>query len=288
MSNDTPRIAVNVDVTNPGQFFACCGLLELASRIDPYTVAHFENGQFVMSADIRSILEQFFRCDVEVDTSVSSSPDEDEDDGEDESKIDELNPHRGRTYPMTLGAPFHLRLDWWKEKAAQKQKLKTWTPGQRVTDLLVGFHHGNNKKAKYTPPMRKLFEDVVKNYPDDWLRKTGPINNPSSFSYDSRLSRNNALDLGHVTINTMAFSPAVDVLTLIGLQRFRPKMITVWVRNQYCTWSKPLPVQVAAVAAQGVIPYLIGTCFEFPIKPRDAQGRYKLFGHAQSIRRHHD
>ncbi|MCX7699282.1 MAG: hypothetical protein N2039_00225, partial [Gemmataceae bacterium] len=30
-----PAITVDVDVTNPGQFFACCGLLALADRLWP-------------------------------------------------------------------------------------------------------------------------------------------------------------------------------------------------------------------------------------------------------------
>ena len=108
-----------------------------------------------------------------------------------------------------------------------------------------------------------------------------------AFSYDSRLSRNNALDQGHVGNSTMAFSPAVDVLTLVGLQRFRPRMLERWTRNLYCTWNQPLPVEIAAVAALGLIPQLIDRCFEFPIKRRDAQGRFKLFGHAQPVRRPH-
>ena len=35
MSDPTPSIMVAVDPTNPGQFFACCGLLELADRLWP-------------------------------------------------------------------------------------------------------------------------------------------------------------------------------------------------------------------------------------------------------------
>ena len=35
MSYPEPSITVNVDVTNPGQFLACCGLLELADRLWP-------------------------------------------------------------------------------------------------------------------------------------------------------------------------------------------------------------------------------------------------------------
>lgn len=41
MSHPEPTIRINVDVTNPGQFFACCGVLELASRIDPHSTARF-------------------------------------------------------------------------------------------------------------------------------------------------------------------------------------------------------------------------------------------------------
>jgi len=33
MMCEQPTLAVKVDVTNPGQFFACCGLLELGHRL---------------------------------------------------------------------------------------------------------------------------------------------------------------------------------------------------------------------------------------------------------------
>lgn len=292
MSNFEPIIHMNVDLTNPGQFFACCGLLELASRIDPNSTARFENGEFLISGDVRSLLEDFFKCHVTVDTSVTSAND-DTDDGETAPGDDnnEVDSHRGRIYPMTLHEPFNLRLDWWISEEAQRQKLKTWTAGQRVTDLLLGYHKKHKRKGKTElvsiPSMREHFAEVVKQDHQDWLREPLPIEVPMAFSYDSRLSRNNALDLGYVGNSTMAFSPAIDVLVLIGLQRFRPRMLEVWTRNLYCTWSQPLSVEIAAVTALGLIPQLIDSCFEFPIKPRDAQGRYKLFGHAQPVRSPH-
>ena len=43
MSDTKPNITVNVDVTNPGQFFACCGLLELADRLWPGAEGWFSN-----------------------------------------------------------------------------------------------------------------------------------------------------------------------------------------------------------------------------------------------------
>lgn len=33
MNPNQAAIRINVDLTNPGQFFACCGLLELADRL---------------------------------------------------------------------------------------------------------------------------------------------------------------------------------------------------------------------------------------------------------------
>ena len=46
MNRPIPSIRVKVDVTNPGQFFACCGLLELADRLWPGAEGWFEEGHF--------------------------------------------------------------------------------------------------------------------------------------------------------------------------------------------------------------------------------------------------
>ena len=46
MSARMPNISVSVDVTNPGQFFACCGLLELADRLWPGAEGWFEDSTF--------------------------------------------------------------------------------------------------------------------------------------------------------------------------------------------------------------------------------------------------
>lgn len=46
MNNPEPSICVNVDPTNPGQFFACCGLLELADRLWDGAEGWFRDGKF--------------------------------------------------------------------------------------------------------------------------------------------------------------------------------------------------------------------------------------------------
>ena len=294
MSEKEPNITIPVDLTNPGQFFACCGLLELASRLDECAQGWFFGQHFCLDTSATDVLEKFFSCRVEVDTTFQATdPDEDQEDAADESE----DTHRGRIYPMRLREPFNLLLNWWTDKEAQGQKLKLWTAGQRVTDLLLGHHKKKKQRSKngqsdkilrpYTPSTREHFAEVVRKYPDDWLRKAVAINAPAAFSFDSRLSRNNALDLGHFTHGTLAFSPAIDVLCLVGFQRFRPETIEVWNRNRYCTWNQRLPVIVAPLAVLGRLPSLIVQCFEFPVKARDSQGRFKLFGHAQPARRPH-
>jgi CRISPR-associated protein Csb3 len=40
------KITIRGDLTNPGQFFACCGLLEAASRLDEEAEGWFEHERF--------------------------------------------------------------------------------------------------------------------------------------------------------------------------------------------------------------------------------------------------
>lgn len=287
MTKPTPAITIPVDLTNPGQFFACCGLLELASRLDDQALAWFDVDQFHIVHAPKDTIQQFLACAV-TPISAESPADTDEDD-EPEAEAGAIP----KTTPILLGPPFNLRLDWWRDATATTQaKLKTWSAGQKVTDLFNGASTTTQSKRKgavttYTPGMRDHFRLTVEKNPSDWLRAAEPIESPRPFCYDSRLSRKNALDLGHLRTGTIAFSPAIDVLVHVGLQRFRPRMIEQWTRNLYCPWLEPLPVDMAAVATLGLIPEVVDLYFEFPIKPCDAKGRYKLFGHAQPVRRPH-
>jgi hypothetical protein len=258
MSNATP-ITVPVDLTNPGQFFACCGLLELAGRVDDKSEGCFRNSLFHLRTTAVDVLDKLFSCAIDIDSSYKPTDPEERDQGNEEDDPDDAK--RGRIFPMRLLEPFNLLLNWWTEKEAQEQKLKLWTAGQRVTDLMNAHYKKKKQRGRkgapdkiikvYTPSTREHFAKVVRDHPTDWLRRAVPIDAPGPFSFDSRLSRNNALDLGHFSHVTLAFSPAVDVLSLIGLQRFRPETLEVWNRNLYCTWSEYLPVTVAPLAVLG-------------------------------------
>jgi CRISPR-associated protein Csb3 len=57
MNAAEPAIQIKVDRTNPGQFFACCGLLELADRLWPSAEGWFELRPFLIAASSGSLAE---------------------------------------------------------------------------------------------------------------------------------------------------------------------------------------------------------------------------------------
>jgi CRISPR-associated protein Csb3 len=72
MSETTSTISVNVDVTNPGQFFACCGLLELADRLWPGAEGWFDlsNGKFALcvaagDGAAQQLINEIVKCPIE-------------------------------------------------------------------------------------------------------------------------------------------------------------------------------------------------------------------------------
>ncbi|MGB7159209.1 MAG: hypothetical protein WBD40_14165 [Tepidisphaeraceae bacterium] len=269
-------LSIDVELTNPGQFFACCGVLELASRLNDQAVGWFADGQFSILNAPQDVVERFLDCEIyEAKQSVKSMEEED------------------KKSSLRIGSPFNLTLDWWREhenpdSGAVDAKLKTWSAGMKVSDVFDATYESKVKKGATTTTyngLRGWMSQAVRASPTGWLRDAFPINSPKAFNYDSRLSRNNALDLGHTSGAVFAFSPAIDVLALVGLQRFRPKVLKIWTRNLYFTWRIPLPVDLAAVAAQGVVPQLIDSEFEFAMVRRDSKGNYKLVGHAQPVRR---
>ena len=75
--------------------------------------------------------------------------------------------------------------------------------------------------------------------------------------------------------------PAVELLCLVGLQRFRPAATDKKWTFEYSVWSLPLPTSVAAALASGAVP--AGQRYRFTLLFRDDQKRYKAFGFATPI-----
>src|SRR5882762_5519087 len=92
MSRPEPSIRVNVDLTNPGQFFACCGLLELADRLWPAAEGWFERREFcILTTDGSKMLSELLG---EVKTLIfdvgDDSDSEDDDDKEDDLPVEPI------------------------------------------------------------------------------------------------------------------------------------------------------------------------------------------------------
>src|SRR5437870_4719024 len=89
-----PTITVPVNLANPGQFFACCGLLELADRMDASATGRFTPNTFV----IQSKLDFHTLKATLIQTECASL---------DESDI--------YTPALHIKGSIDLRLDWWQD-----------------------------------------------------------------------------------------------------------------------------------------------------------------------------
>lgn len=247
-------IRIPVALTNPGQFFACCGLLELADRLWPGAEGCFEGGQFHLNVDrsLASILDDLRKCSLKNTMTstqtarlneLSSMPKKvrERTPGLEEEKktLDALR----REEPIILLSPFDLRVDWFRDEAAGGSRFKTWAGQQSVSDIATAMHSGIKQ-------MDHRSEEAL------WhsARNVG-----LPFNFDSDLGgQGSALDIGfsfdplaasEATRIAGACKPALELLSFIGLQRFRPRELPGQNRFVYAAWQQPLPPAVAAAAA---------------------------------------
>jgi len=238
-----PIITIPVELSNPGQFFACCGLLELANRMWPeslhcgiFTTRDFQIESADPAHTLRTLIEAFTACEVA-----------------------QLDPDDNAASPLQLGPPFGFRLDWWTKYKTPKglpvdygggDHLKTWA-GQQFGPLIFRLM----KAACADMPLQAPL-DVSKAIHDckDGKAKKKTI---SPFYFDAR-REGTSLDIGFSPdeqgMSVMAY-PAVESLALVGLQRFRP-YVEESTRPRsfaYTAWAEFLPPSVAAAAVCGMI-----------------------------------
>jgi CRISPR-associated protein Csb3 len=251
MSPRTPAITINVDVTNPGQFFACCGLLELADRLWPGAEGWFDNAFFCINA--AGTLPDLWTLIADADLRA-------------------LDPGDETASPMRLEAPFGLTLDWWKDEEAGGRRLKVWAGSMRAVRIAQAMKAAIRDAAQHERPLD--YATVVYD-PDDPKKKVEP------FYYDARRGGSaRPIDIGFspdsLTMRTVAF-PAVEFLCVVGLQRFRPALTSQRRIFEYHTWRTPLPPFLAAVAASGLDALADGVGYRFENAFRTDQEKHKSF-----------
>jgi CRISPR-associated protein Csb3 len=261
MSESTHIIRIRVDVTNPGQFFACCGLLELAARISPGAAGCFEAKEFVISKALS--LENLI-------TSIVAA------------KLVKLDSEDTTASPILVPAPFGIRLDWWKTGDRASSDLKVWAGTMESFRIARAMQHAMRAPEFSTADMLNI--GTVAFDPDDALTKVEPFyfdarRGPNAHSRDVGFAPN---DLGMTTIA----SPSVEFLCLVGLQRVRPVPTDKPRIFDYHTWTVPLPPEVAVVAAAGLLPAVGARGYRFESWFRTGQRKHKAFITAKPITPH--
>jgi CRISPR-associated protein Csx14 len=261
MSDLDPTIRVDVDPTNPGQFFACCGLLELADRVWCGAHGWFEGAAFCISAG--GELAELIRT-----TS--------------EAGLAQLDPGDNTASPIEIAVPGRaLRLDWWRDEYAGGKELKVWAGTMESVRIARAMQRAMRDRRFCNP---NLFDVGVIAYDAE-----NPTKKVEPFYFDSRRGPNaHSRDVGFspndLQMTTTAF-PAVEFLCLVGLQRCLPAKTDKPRIFEYHTWPDPLPPPLCPVAVCGLLPGTERRGYRFENWYRTGQRKHKAFRSAIPIQR---
>jgi CRISPR-associated endonuclease/helicase Cas3 len=238
-------IILHVDVANPGQYFACCGLFELASRIAPEALAHFE--QDAVSKQWRFIICNCITRDgkpLSLQELLAKAT---------EAEITAIEPDDAPQTPLKFGEPFNLLIDWWRYEGRPVGKLKTWAGNMSVCSVAQDMKKALRKELMHNGSAIEniLFARSVENEGQPYYFDSNYGVNAQAqdvgFSVDK-------LKKGGVKLKT-ATAPAVELLSLIGLQRGRP-MLAVDEKHQerlyeYFVWKQEVPISLVSAVVSG-------------------------------------
>jgi hypothetical protein len=210
MTRAQPTIRVTVDPSNPGEFFACCGLLELADRLWSRSEGWFSDGRFCLSAPgtLSAILQAL----------VSRLPEE-------VTRIDRV-PVKNLIAPLRLtieGAdPVELVLDAWMTVKVEKGAVLA------APNSPWNFWSGQQTSLRVWSALREALTEQMKtlapvSYETLFVHRV-PLR--GRFGFDPGAAWN-ALDAGFSPNEQnikVASSPALEMLAAVGIQRFRPRL----------------------------------------------------------------
>lgn len=257
-SASTSTLSVQLDARNPGQFFACCGLLEVAHRLSTAkspsapVEAWFESDRFHVSCPSLAGSDALIGL-IRVAAGCAAV-------------VVEANGGDRKVAPLHLAEPLDLRLDWWLRPGSLPTRFKTWAANATSLQMY----------AKWSEPLNNLLADVSTD-PSSILIASALTQ--GSYGFDSSLGWN-ALDVGFSLNERLPLRPAVELFGAIGLQRFRPLYDQEGDTVEYRTWSVPLSVVVAAPIVNGAVSYPRSTRFRSKFVKR---GSFKGLDNAARI-----
>lgn len=297
-------ISLRVDVANPGQYFACCGLFELAARLAPAALAHFEQDsnskqwRFVISNSVtndgktltlQGLLTEMINAKI-TNANTGGNGDSANDDNSDTANNSEDD---AKAPPLQFGPPFEIRLDWWENADSKTAALKVWagsmdclgiaTAMQNATGLII------NESDFLADPQGTLSACRVVYEPKSANSKSKKPKKKEPFYFDSKRGPNaDSRDVGFAP-NDLKFetvaSPMVELLCLVGLQRTIPAPAKQPRQFVYTLWTTPLPVSILAAAVNGQILGSTDYSYRFESWFRTSQKKHKAFLQATLTKR---
>ncbi len=265
MTYPEPGFFVKVDMSNPGQFFACCGLLELAHRLWPGAEGWFEDDRFRVRANHGTgdpLPEVLQALNI--------------------SEMIQLDPEDDYSSPIGIGPPLNLRLDWWLDELAGGKQLKTWAGSMR--NVCIAQAMRDALSIILPQDCTNLFSDEYRQVVFESNRSDKKV---EPFYFDSRRGSNaQSLDIGFtpdaLEMTTLAH-PTIELLCLVGLQRCRPATTDVVRIFDYLTWSAPVLCSIMPAAVCGMVRNMRGQRYRFEVAFRTGQKKHKAFLHGIPI-----
>ena len=248
-------IRINVDPTNPGQFFACCGLFELANRLWPGAEARFEDDGFCIECGgtLLQLLAALARAEINssltdrdlkrLGTLLSAEKAKLTPAALEEKQSLSEQWKRERIY---ISAPFNLWLDWWSDETTGAKGMKTWAAKQFILEI--------------ARPLLRSFAILAWNEAtaSDCIRRTAPVDGLHFYFDSHNNSQSTPRDTGfglytlRNEIKTQTNTrPLLELAAFVGIQRFRPALAKGKKQFRFCLWPVPLPISVAGAAVSG-------------------------------------
>jgi CRISPR-associated protein Csb3 len=257
------EISVAVDPGNPGQYFACCGMLELAHRMTRGVEGWFEGNLFNLrgGGNAAEFVEALRKCEIS-NTMTEEQKRRREELGRMGQKAMKADPDlesekkdldgRWRESPVVFGAPFGLQVDWFLDDRSGGKRFKTWAGQQSIIDIVTD--------------LRGLIPEPKG---PDWFRP-GELSESVPLNFDSNLGgAGTDVDVGFsfdplkpIGLR-VGMRPTIELLAFVGLQRFRPTMLDVGF--EYGVWEAPACAELCALAACGAVPRLVEQRYRFQL-----------------------
>lgn len=253
-------LTINMDPCNPGQYFACCGVLAVVDRLSSHARAWFDcsdetprKGRFCIST-CEPLGDRLLR--VFDGATVSDDP---------------LygDAHKNPVVIVTKNVGFFY-LDWWLDNDYRNPnaRLKNWAGAVKI------------KEDRFEKWIRNMVAEVTKGISMEEIFDYSVSG--KKINIDPRSAFNGSLSLGYspkdMSFHTAVY-PYVEFYGAVGLQSNRPGTKKNGFFSYYI-WEEPIPFELAAITT-GNQSHLGTRCFSFQQVKNKELGHNTPFGFAQ-------